>query len=64
MDIDNNDIYLDEKINILKRKPLSSREEMNLVDSYLYLIYQLKQNRDDKKLRANIELLEKYIFNI
>lgn len=64
MDIETNDTYLNEKISILKRKIMTSREEVHLMDSYLYLRNQLKQNKNDKRLIENIALLEKYIFNI
>jgi len=64
MNIGTNDTYLKEKISILKRKVITSREEVYLMDSYIYLQNQLKQNKNDKRLIENIALLEKYIFNI
>lgn len=64
MNIGTNDTYLKEKISILKRKVMTSREEVYLMDSYIYLQNQLKQNKNDKRLIENIALLEKYIFNI
>lgn len=64
MNIGINDTYLKEKISILRRKVMTSREEAYLVESYIYLRNQLKQNKNDKRLISNIALLEKYIFNI
>ena len=64
MNIGTNDTYLKEKISILRRKVMTSREEVYLVESYIYLRNQLKQNKNDKRLISNIALLEKYIFNI
>ena len=58
MNIETNDTYLKEKINILKRKVMTSREESYLIDSYIYLRNQLKQNKNDKRLIANITLLK------
>lgn len=64
MNIGINDTYLKEKISILRQKVMTSREEAYLVESYIYLRNQLKQNKNDKRLISNIALLEKYIFNI
>lgn len=64
MNIGTNDTYLKEKVSLLRRKVMTIREEAYLVESYIYLHNQLKQNRNDKRLISNIALLEKYIFNI
>lgn len=58
------DVYLKEKVKLLKCKNMSTKEEFQLMQCYLYLLENAKVNKNDKRLVENIKQMEKYIFNI